>query len=84
MGETAPKYGANPPYMQASNGYNPVQYTNDSQQMQYMGQVQQGMTAGEVAMAKLDNTISSMEDQQMTADPRYASMLYLKQKMSGK
>ncbi|VDK69928.1 unnamed protein product [Anisakis simplex] len=43
----------------------------------------QGMTAQEVAIAKLENSITSMEEQQMTGDPRYAQMLQLKHKITG-
>lgn len=98
MGDSVPKYAAAsgaPPYMSAPGvGYAPVQYgaaggepavaPPQQQQMQYVqGPVQQGMTAEEVAIAKLDNSIATMEEQQMTGDPRYAHMLLLKQKISG-
>ncbi|VDN08170.1 unnamed protein product [Thelazia callipaeda] len=60
--------------------------TQQQAQMQYVqgGPVQQhGMTVEEVAIAKLDNSIASMEEQQLTSDPRYAQMLLLKQKITG-
>lgn len=84
------------PYMSASGGYLPaMQYTGGNESsatvsphrqphMQFIqGSVQQGITAEEVAIAKLDSSITSMEEQQMTADPRYAQMLLLKQKITG-
>ncbi|KHN70758.1 ATP-dependent helicase brm [Toxocara canis] len=88
MDESAQKYAAAPPvgtaqYIAAPVGYAPMQYAPEAQQMQYPGQVQQGMTAQEVAIAKLENSITSMEEQQMTNDPRYAQMLQLKHKITG-
>lgn len=84
------------PYMSASGGYLPsMQYAGGTEsptaappqqqpQMQFVqGSVQHGITAEEVAIAKLDSSIASMEEQQMTADPRYAQMLLLKQKIAG-
>lgn len=83
------------PYMGTSGGYvPPMQYAGRTEspttappqqpQMQFVqGAVQHGITAEEVAIAKLDSSIASMEEQQMTADPRYAQMLLLKQKITG-
>uniref|UniRef100_A0A2K6WAG2 Uncharacterized protein n=1 Tax=Onchocerca volvulus TaxID=6282 RepID=A0A2K6WAG2_ONCVO len=84
------------PYMGASGGYvPPMQYAGGTEasttappqqqpQMQFVqGSVQHGITAEEVAIAKLDSSIASMEEQQMTADPRYAQMVLLKQKITG-
>lgn len=71
-------------YVPAAGGYGQVQYTGEqAMQPQYPGQVQQGMTPQEAALAKLENSITSMEEQQMTADPRYAQMLQIKQKLTG-
>ncbi|MCP9264780.1 ATP-dependent helicase brm [Dirofilaria immitis] len=83
-------------YMGASGGYAPpMHYAGGTEsptaappqqqpQMQFVqGSVQHGITAEEVAIAKLDSSIASMEEQQMTADPRYTQMLLLKQKITG-
>uniref|UniRef100_F1KQF2 Transcription activator BRG1 n=1 Tax=Ascaris suum TaxID=6253 RepID=F1KQF2_ASCSU len=88
MDESAQKYAGAPAvgahqYIAAPVGYAPMQYASETQQMPYPGQVQQGMTAQEVAIAKLENSITSMEEQQMTNDPRYAQMLQLKHKITG-
>lgn len=88
MDESAQKYAGAPAagahqYIAAPVGYAPMQYASETQQMPYPGQVQQGMTAQEVAVAKLENSITSMEEQQMTNDPRYAQMLQLKHKITG-
>lgn len=41
------------------------------------------MTPQEVAIARIDNSIATMEEQQLTNDPRYAQMLQIKQKLTG-
>ena len=43
-----------------------------------------GMTPQEAAIARIDNSITSMEEQQLKNDPRYAQMLQIKQKLTGR
>lgn len=59
-----------------------VQYGTDAQ-VQYVGQLQPAISNEAITMAKLDGSLTNLEEQQMTIDPRYTQMIYLKQKLSG-
>uniref|UniRef100_A0A914ZYU9 LisH domain-containing protein n=1 Tax=Parascaris univalens TaxID=6257 RepID=A0A914ZYU9_PARUN len=78
----APAVGAHQ-YIAAPVDYAQMQYVSETQQVPNPGQMQQGMTTQEVAVAKLENSVTSMEEQQMTNDPRYDQMLQLKHKITG-
>uniref|UniRef100_A0A0N5ALU6 SNF2-family ATP dependent chromatin remodeling factor snf21 n=1 Tax=Syphacia muris TaxID=451379 RepID=A0A0N5ALU6_9BILA len=69
-------------FINNSAGYSNVQYTKEPvQQVQYVSPHQPPPTPHENVIAKIENTLTSLEEQRLVNDPRYSKTLLIKHKV---